>query len=789
MFKVEEEGLFRSDLQKPINVFTGAGFSVLAKNALNQTLPVGERLKSDIIQRFDIPQLSDLDLASIYAFISSDRRDELRSFLQETFTVCVYDKRYDALRKLDVEYLYTTNIDDLPFHIFDARHDDTTRILHDVYTLGTPREQQSVTQFISLHGNVRHEDSDFIFTSGRISSAFASDRETWYVFQRALRDRPTIFLGYSMKDAGVLQALESTTERSLVNKWIVLRRDDQSAEAFYRSMGFHVAVGDIADFLAYVEQLEKAPREPLSPSRSRFHGEVPRSAEVAQRPVKSFFLGSEPEWSDAYSPQVVRRRVNDLVKNSIYSGNHVAIVGLPLSGKSTILRQVASDIAQERPALYFERISDPQIEKVIAEQKSALNKSLIFVDNLIDSREAIDRISNEIGAQFVCAEDSQYFDSVNLRSLSPKLDVISSSDIEGNDLQSIIDSIPAEVRRWNPDRLDVVEADLGEVGLFESFRRHVFDEGLTDRFRQKLADFEMRNQESFDVYMMAAYVAGCRTIVSFDMIYMFIDRARKAYGDVYEVTRSVHGFMAEVSLIDDPHQDYFSVRSGALARIALRQCSNRAFGRMFERFHSAVPSRTIVDYPVFRRYAYDNDFARKAYPRVEDGLRFYKRLVGFTDNAYDYQHGAIYLSKMKSFSEAFNWIDTALSKSNGRVYAIRNTHARILFEANIDVARLDQNDQTALDGICQSMKVLQEIIVKDQRRSYHLLRFSDQALQYAEIFDDEDAEAWLIVAREKLKDIVEQAAVSRSRESYNLKKYRNLLREVSTALSERGIRG
>lgn len=232
--------------------------------------------------------------------------------------------------------------------------------------------------------------------------------------------------------------------------------------------------------------------------------------------------------------------------------------------------------------------------------------------------------------------------------------------------------------------------------------------------------------------------------------------------------KRIDSFLVEVDLADDPHQDHFSVRSGALARIALRECQPRAFGRIFERFHASVPTRLIVDYPVFRRYAYDNDFARKAYPIVEDGKRFYERLVRSTDNAYDYQHGAIYLSKMKSFTDAFSWIDTALSKSRGRVFSIRNTHARILFEANIDVLKKNLSNRTALDGIEESMKVLEDCIKNDARRSYHLLRYSDQALQYGEIMDDPKSKEWLAHAYESLKQMVAQATVSKSRDSYNL---------------------
>jgi hypothetical protein len=127
-----------------------------------------------------------------------------------------------------------------------------------------------------------------------------------------------------------------------------------------------------------------------------------------------------------------------------------------------------------------------------------------------------------------------------------------------------------------------------------------------------------------------------------------------------------------------------------------------------------------------------------------------------------------------------------MSKSHGRVYSIRNTHARILFEANIDVVKQNPKNQTALEGIRESMSVLETCIEKDHRRSYHLLRFSDQALQYYYLFDSQESLRWLIHSRDRLSEMVDQAKISRSRESYNLRKYRKIFGEVKAALISRG---
>lgn len=351
MLQVEEAGLFRADLGRSLNLFVGAGFSTLAHNGLRAPLPAGDELRQLLIEKFDLQKYNSLDLPGVYAVLMADRREALRDYLESIFVVKTYDNRYDALRSLSVEFLYTTNIDDLPFHIFDSRAGDSGRVLHDIYLYGAPRNPDYVVQYIPLHGCVRHEDDDFLFTAGQLSSAFASDRETWYVFQRELQARPTLFVGYGMRDAGVLQALHDSGSGSQNNRWILLRSADEGAAALYQSLGFHVLVGETADLLRYIDtELAGAPGS-FGTSRTIHAGQVPGVAEIAQRPIRSFFLGGEPEWSDAYSAQVHKRRVNSAVKNSLYSGKHVAIVGLPLSGKTTILKQVAVEVGGDRPVI------------------------------------------------------------------------------------------------------------------------------------------------------------------------------------------------------------------------------------------------------------------------------------------------------------------------------------------------------------------------------------------------------------------------------------------------------
>ena len=54
MLSIEGDQAFKNALRDGINLFLGAGFSVLAKNKANDTLPLGNKLKKMLI---DLAQL------------------------------------------------------------------------------------------------------------------------------------------------------------------------------------------------------------------------------------------------------------------------------------------------------------------------------------------------------------------------------------------------------------------------------------------------------------------------------------------------------------------------------------------------------------------------------------------------------------------------------------------------------------------------------------------------------------------------------------------------------------
>ena len=187
------------------------------------------------------------------------------------------------------------------------------------------------------------------------------------------------------------------------------------------------------------------------------------------------------------------------------------------------------------------------------------------------------------------------------------------------------------------------------------------------------------------------------------------------------------------------------------------------FGRMFDRFHRQVTPMRIPRYDVFRRSGYDADFAQKAYPNWEEGAEFYDRSYLIDENFYMFQQKAHYLTAKHRFNEAFDAIEEAVQLSKGRNPRINNTHAIVLFEANIGLAAEGQDVRKNID---HSMNILEMAKRNDKvRLAYPAFTYAEQAMRYFDVYGDEKARQKLGLAIDWLKSEVKRPVSRRRAES------------------------
>jgi hypothetical protein len=103
----------------------------------------------------------------------------------------------------------------------------------------------------------------------------------------------------------------------------------------------------------------------------------------------------------------------------------------------------------------------------------------------------------------------------------------------------------------------------------------------------------------------------------------------------------------------------------------------------------------------------------------------------------------------QKFNDAFDAIEEAIHLSRGKSPRIRNTHAIVLFEANIGLAGESEGVRKNID---QAMRILEEAKASVKARTaYQAFTYGEQAMRYFDVYGDDKARQKVAAAVEWLK--------------------------------------
>jgi hypothetical protein len=292
--------------------------------------------------------------------------------------------------------------------------------------------------------------------------------------------------------------------------------------------------------------------------------------------------------------------------------------------------------------------------------------------------------------------------------------------------------------------------DMTKPSVFELIEKNSLNANMDKRFKTVISELRNQSQILYQLLLMCCYVHKCRTPVSYDMVYGFLRDHITDYKDVYDKINSLGKLIKDLStqLVDLEDQDYYLPRSSYLSEVLLDIAPPSDLKEMLILFHENLSSFRICRFYIFKRKAYDAELIGKAFIDWKQGIEFYKTADQRDDSPYLKQQCALYLLHKKRFKESFSWIDRALMQSDFNIPSIRNSHAIILFRANID----RPHDHSGHISLTKSMDILKECYDSDKRKTYHALVYSDHAIQYAKYFDDNLSREYLINAKKWLSE-------------------------------------
>lgn len=751
IMKIQNENSFLQALQAGISLFTGSGFSLLAKDKNNNNLPTGAQLCKELQERFNKPQINNLSYIS--TILEKSQKDEYYNYLSDRFKVEHIDSLYYHINKLNIKNIYTTNIDNLIPKIF-SQH--PSKFLNDQLTNGLLPDKDAVN-YLPLHGSVDQPIPKFVFDVASINNIYNDAPRIWNYLSHGIETYPTLFLGYSFNDAAVIQAVtsKSTFQNAQKDKWILLLETEESMSEFFEALGFNIIYGDIKQFLNYIgthynqDNLSDSLIWDESIELLGSSNKVPNSIfELSfQRPINDFFRGLPPEWSDVLSNQLYKTHYVNEIKNSIYDAEkNTIIIGAPVTGKTTVLMQLASMIDDWRYKLIYDNITISRAEYIV--KLIGKNKAIIFVDNLYDSIDVLP-VLDKPNIKIVAAERTHNWSIVSHLVDPSRYNVINITSLTNQDIQGIYDALPLSLRKQRLQK--ATSKDNKQDSIFEFVIRNITHQNIKERYRKFMSELEQDDPDLVEFLVLCGFIHSCRIPLSFEMAYSYFDDLNA--NAIMEMQKDVSDMITEFrpdNFIYNPDIDYYYPRSLYLAETIRDQCPIKILQKVLRRIIEQIPTVVICNYPTFRKHAFDKSIVDRAFPSWKDGQEFYEQVFLYDrKNPFVLQQGALYLAQKKQFPEAFIWIDKALNMTDNKYFSIRNSHAIILFDANINKSDRDGGVRNLLD---ESMMILKKCMKADARKRFHAIRFGVQSLRYYEKYGDDQAQAYIVEAKRWLDE-------------------------------------
>ena len=745
------EGLFRDALRKGINLFCGAGFSVEASDYSDKKLPIGVALLNELKEEFPIvSQYTTLPRACTK--LKKTDKEHFCAFLGQRFHVKQYNKLYDSLVNINVRNIYTTNIDDLFFRIFEES--ETKLYLNDGTQRGATYNDDHAVNYCPLHGCVRTND-DYVFGSMEIASAFSRSKGSWQNLANDAANHALLFWGWNFEDAGPIEAMYGNGDRTddNTNRWVLLYNPSEETIDFLSSLNFNIIIGNTMDMLQYISDYvssshvgsEEGEIKAISSEMDQYR--IPdNDKKLPSFPLKDLFLEYAPRWSHVYSNIIPKTIHYNRVANAISSGHNVMVIGIRGSGKTTLMMQLLVDYQSDIPKHYLIAPSEEQAKVYTKQLKGC--QSILFVDDCFRDTGAIQYLLNQENITLVCFDRDFNYEMQYHRIREYSFDLIDITEIQKEDAQRIINIIPVELkkRQINMNRFDSDPTILSLLaGSIKSINFRFLD------------SFCEEDYDAARVFLMITYVHACGTPCSFDMIYSFLGDEDYTWKDMFDIINRAGKLINDITAdmlsgnLVMEIQNYYECRSVVFAENVLNSIEkgNSLFAEVLNDFLNNVPVYKICMFDKFKKRAYDADYTYRAFPDLEEGELYYSACAKKDKSEYIYQQAALYFSRNKDFKRAFSWIDQCRNLMHYNRFSINSTYAQIYFDANIDIDSVQA---------CKALDILSDCCENDKRKSIHFLAFAKRCIKYYMLYaaDDTDAMEYIKLALSYISEGLEE---------------------------------
>ena len=722
MIEIENENLLKKAMESGVNIFAGAGFSVLPSPSGN-SLPTGDELKLELSREFGIKS-DGLSLVDVATIINSRDEGKLQKFLRKKFYVTEVNPLYNEILKTKINTFITTNIDNIMHNVIDNNRE---YFLHDISYYGVENSSRSKIDYIPLHGNVTNSDSHLYFSESELSTVDIPHKDLFSSMETCLRKYPTIFWGYNMNDVCVKHTVEnilSSTDKQ--NIWILVNGSSPKIDV-YRAMGLFVITGNTEEFLTWIASNLKPDYKWETNKNSTINKflidyAIPtHDTKLSLVSNEDFFRYAQTNWYSILHNADYQRKITSQIQDLSEVKKNVLVIGEPFSGKTVLSMRMA--LLDKNPNKIYLKSPTLVVSKKIIENIE--NKEVsIYIDDACDDIEAYITLAESANIKTIGFVDyySYEISKHKLVSLNPKLIFI--EDLDKTDTQGIFNKIPPRLKKSkeyvyktnNSEHFSMLEMLYNNVSEFIS--------------EEKIIDFVEKIKNTYydvlEVVMIATYLTSNKSFLSTDILFSYLDL--KSYSEVInyiEKTKKVLSDACDCLSPNEPNdQDYFKLRSPLFSRYCdsiFIKNYRHDYARCIRKFILKVPMTKIFRCNIFRRTAFDSKYFIQIFG--EHAKDVYDYLIKSDPlNPFIWQQAALYESRMRNFSDAFYMIDHAKQLGARNAYSLKNSYAIILFEASYDCG-----DSVHMKN---ALGILADCFYNDKRKSYHLKKYIDFALKF-----------------------------------------------------------
>lgn len=388
----EHKRLANKIMEGEIILFTGAGFSIGAKNRSTGELLVD----TNGLKKFLSNQIlkEEPDLNDKLELICEDCKEENKSqyyyYIRKVFEVGSVENYHKAYAKFDWKSIYTVNVD----NVLDIIFSDSEDYIY-MYKNSPIYNTNKKKLIIKLHGDAIRCPEETVFTEKEyIVSAVSNDERARNLISE-LRTDNFLFIGASLVDEidiFVQSANQGVFKFENRMYYIDKKIDDKKIKRLKRKFSNIVIIESTTEdfieaLIKYSEKIKKNKKEIMSYEKYGLNKITLKKYEEKDYLQVGIYKGSEISWKDiATNHDIIWRSSFELLRKLENSKKNISIIhGKAITGKTVMLCRFAMNMSMK--ANVYEFIGDNFVEALsnfVAEKKNYVDnglKTIIVVDD------------------------------------------------------------------------------------------------------------------------------------------------------------------------------------------------------------------------------------------------------------------------------------------------------------------------------------------------------------------------------------------------------------------------